>query len=107
MQEIADLFTELEPSVAQSEAPGCFLHSDLHDRNILCGASGGLLVLIDWGDAGWGDPGLEFAAAPLDALHSMLKGYGARERLGRQWKARLVWDQFMQALERARAAISC
>lgn len=88
VREVAELFRELEPSAAQR-------------RNILCGANGGLLALIDWGDAGWGDPVLEFAAVPLDALDAVLEGYGARERLGRQWEARLVWDQLMQALERA------
>lgn len=101
-REITGLFAELEPLVAGAEAEDCFLHNDLHDRNLLCGKDGGLLALIDWGDAGWGDPVLDFAAVPLEALRAVLEGYGEKERLGRAVGARLVWDQLLRALERAR-----
>jgi aminoglycoside phosphotransferase (APT) family kinase protein len=29
--------------------------------NLMCARDGILLALIDWGDAGWGDPALELA----------------------------------------------
>ncbi|BDC48322.1 hypothetical protein F183_A06380 [Bryobacterales bacterium F-183] len=99
--EIEGLFEELRPYVDDTSVPPCFVHNDLHDRNIMCGPTGGLLALIDWGDAGWGDPALDFAAIPLDAVPAVLEGYGDRKRLGDNLNARLVWDHLVVSLENA------
>jgi aminoglycoside phosphotransferase (APT) family kinase protein len=96
---IERLIADLQPHITQSEPAPCFLHNDLHDRNLMCGASGGLLALIDWGDAGWGDPVLDFAPIPGAALPFVLKGYGPTARLGPNYEARIRWDQLAHALE--------
>lgn len=51
-----------------------FLHGDAHARNVLA-RDGRLAALIDWGDAGWGDPALDFEPMPLRFLRSALEGY--------------------------------
>jgi aminoglycoside phosphotransferase (APT) family kinase protein len=63
----------------------------------------GLRAIIDWGDAGWGDPALDFAAVPLDQMSSALAGYGPenRRRLGNAPEARFIWDRLYNAIEDA------
>jgi aminoglycoside phosphotransferase (APT) family kinase protein len=101
VREIERLIVELTPFVSRRSAPDCFVHNDLHEWNLLCGSEGGLLAAIDWGDAGWGDPTLDFAAVPLECLAAALEGYGRRELLGEQPEARFVWDRLHNALEDA------
>lgn len=102
VREIERLLSELSPLVSRdSGGPDCFLHNDLHERNIMCGAQGGLLAVIDWGDAGWGDPALDFAAVPLDFLAAALEGYDNAENLGEYAEARIVWDHIHNTLEEA------
>jgi aminoglycoside phosphotransferase (APT) family kinase protein len=96
---IERLIADLQPYITLPEPSPCFLHNDLHDRNLMCGASGGLLALIDWGDAGWGDPVLDFAPIPPAALPFVLEGYGPTARLGPNYEARIRWDQLAHALE--------
>jgi aminoglycoside phosphotransferase (APT) family kinase protein len=67
----------------------------------MCGRQGGLRALIDWGDAGWGDPTLDFAAVPLDSISAALEGYDQTERLGGYPEARIIWDHLHNALEDA------
>src|SRR5579885_733322 len=61
---------------------------------------GKLLALIDWGDAGWGDPTLEFAAIPFDAVCVALDGCNTTGRLGDDASARVVWDHLQNALDK-------
>src|SRR5262249_26164075 len=76
VREIERLISELSSFVCSSGGSHCFLHNDLHEWNIMCTLEGKLLGLIDWGDAGWGDPTLDFAAIRLDAVSLALEGYG-------------------------------
>lgn len=101
-EEIAQLICELAPHVAAS-ADVRFLHNDIHDMNLMCSPAGELLAVIDWGDAGWGDPTLDFAAIPLDAIPYALEGYEleAPGALGAFPEARLIWDKLQRALEAA------
>jgi len=46
-----------------------------------------LTAIIDWGDAAWGDPAIEFASMPLVALREMFEGY---EEAGGQVDRHLV-----------------
>ena len=55
-------------------APRGFLHDDLHDANLLV-YEGRLAAVIDWGDAGWGDPALDFVHVPAAGLGAALEGY--------------------------------
>jgi aminoglycoside phosphotransferase (APT) family kinase protein len=61
-REIALLFRDLSPYISRTNSD-CFVHNDLHGMNIMCSRTGDLRAIIDWGDAGWGDPALDFAAA--------------------------------------------
>lgn len=102
VREIEHLLCELSPFVSgRGSGLGCFVHNDLHQWNIMCGTQGGLLALIDWGDAGWGDPALDFAAVPLDFISDALEGYDHTERLGEYAEARIVWDHLHNALDDA------
>lgn len=101
IREIEGLLTLLASYVDRGGAALCFLHNDVHECNIMCGPRGGLRAVIDWGDAGWGDPTLDFAAIPLDSVAAVLTGYGPMERLGESPEARIVWDHLQNALDEA------
>src|SRR5262245_11090733 len=78
-----------------------FVHNDVHPMNVMCSTTGALLAIIDWGDAGWGDPTLDFAAIPLEAMSSALEGYEAEAPglLGRFPQARFAWDKLCEAMD--------
>jgi aminoglycoside phosphotransferase (APT) family kinase protein len=78
-----------------------FLHNDVHAMNLMCARDASLLAIIDWGDAGWGDPVLEFAQVPLAAVPFVLEGYRdvAPALLGERPEARILWDQLTSMLE--------
>ena len=99
VREIEHLISDLSPFVLSDGGSNCFLHNDLHDWNIMCTLEGKLLALIDWGDAGWGDPTLDFAGIPLGAVCVALEGYGSTERLGDCAEARITWDHLQKALD--------
>lgn len=100
-KEISLLIHKLQAAVRE-EAKRCFLHSDISAMNIMCTRSDKLLALIDWGDAGWGDPTFEFARIPLLAIPYVLEGYRevAPDLLdGTTLKERIIWDKLDYALE--------
>lgn len=101
MREIGLLICDLSPHVSRTY-PRLFVHNDLHEMNIMCQA-GQLRALLDWGDAGWGDPTLDFAAIPLDQISSARVGYGASHwtRLGDVPEARFIWDRLHSAMKHA------
>jgi len=76
-----------------------FLHNDVHAMNIMCARDGTLLALIDWGDAGWGDPALELAQVPLGAVPFVLQGYESEAALDNTAQARILWDKLCEAVE--------
>lgn len=53
-----------------------FLHNDLHAKNLLV-HEGRLAALIDWGDAGWGDPALDFEPMPIERVPEAVAAYRA------------------------------
>ena len=58
-------------------SPGrIFVHGDTNGGNVLCHREGGLMALIDWGDAGWADPAVDFYMVPPEGLEAALRGYG-------------------------------
>ncbi len=95
----AALIEEMDPFV-RTQAADCFLHNDLQPMNIMCTAQGELLAVIDWGDAGWGDPTRDFAAVPLEAMPFVLEGYtpDAAALLGSAPQARMMWDKLRAAM---------
>lgn len=52
-----------------------FTHMDLHAENVLV-ADHQLSAILDWGDAGWGDPAADFRYLPARFLPEALAGYG-------------------------------
>ena len=97
--EIERWIEALHPTILVT-AKRCFLHNDVHEMNLMCSRAGSLLSIIDWGDAGWGDPALEFAQIPLAAVPSMMAGYesDAPGLLGGLPEARIIWDKLDYAL---------
>ncbi|MCP4362252.1 MAG: aminoglycoside phosphotransferase family protein [Chloroflexi bacterium] len=93
-KEISMLIAELNPAILE-ESKICFLHSDVKDMNIMCTRDDELLALIDWGDAGWGDPTFDFRQIPLLAIPSVLDGYRevVTDLLGETFKQRIIWDK--------------
>ncbi|MDX6260642.1 MAG: hypothetical protein QOH84_2330 [Kribbellaceae bacterium] len=59
------------------------LHGDLAQQNLIT-HDGRLRAIIDWGDAAWGPPGMEFAKLTLEQVAATLPGYrGAGGATGR------------------------
>ncbi|MBZ9712619.1 phosphotransferase family protein [Deinococcus multiflagellatus] len=52
-----------------------FLHNDLHPGNLMVTGGGALTALIDWGDAGWGDPVLDLTYGGPLAAPDLRRGY--------------------------------
>lgn len=77
--------------------PGfAFCHQDLHPENIL--AEGGLLTaILDWGDAGWGDPACDLRFIPARHMKAAWEAYGADLDLKRRTCLHLI-DQFLYSL---------
>ena len=103
---MASLISELEAEVDRP-TPTRFVHDDIHSMNIMCTRDGELLALIDWGDAGWGDPTLDFVAIPLASIPDARAGYEAElpGGLGPFPEAHFVWDKLhyaMRALAKGR-----
>jgi aminoglycoside phosphotransferase (APT) family kinase protein len=78
-----------------------FIHDDVSPMNIMCTTAGELLAIIDWGDAGWGDPSLDFAAMPLAAVPAALAGHEeeAPGMLGAHPEARVAWHKLIDAVD--------
>lgn len=89
----------LEPAFA-FEKPEVFCHWDLHELNVLVDHAGDPW-LIDWGDAGYGDPAEEFGVFPLAGIPSMLEGYLREREVDEGFAGRLLWAQLCLALRRA------
>jgi aminoglycoside phosphotransferase (APT) family kinase protein len=98
---VEDWLLRLEPLLGGAPPPR-FVHDDLHDMNLMCRADGSLAALIDWGDAGWGDPALDFGAIPIHAMPAALEAYErvAPETLGEAVEARILWARLEGALGR-------
>ncbi|MFC2079393.1 phosphotransferase family protein [Candidatus Bipolaricaulota bacterium] len=105
---ISKLIDELHAAVLE-EADTCFLHSDVHAMNIMCTRGDDLLALIDWGDAGWGDPTFDLRQIPLLAIPSVLEGYReiAPDLLGATLRERMIWDKLGDAMEQSLEDPSC
>jgi aminoglycoside phosphotransferase (APT) family kinase protein len=102
-RELEAFLDQLAPYVSAVGHERCFVHGDVHEWNVMCTREGGLLALTDWGDAGWGDPVLDFVAVPLDMMSAAFDGYGAnnRTRLGAIPEARIIWAKVHDAMDAA------
>jgi hygromycin-B 7''-O-kinase len=79
----------------ETGTPLALLHGDVAPQNILVDAARlEYRALLDWGDAAWADPAMEFAKLPLFELTDLLAGY--RSELpdpgqDGEWEARALW----------------
>jgi len=91
------LLDRLTPALG-AEAPRRFLHGDLLPMNILVAAGGAFAAVIDWGDAGWGDPALDFWGIPPEHTDEVIRGYGEVAELDEATVDRARAEQLCRAL---------
>lgn len=96
----------LAPAVLAPVTPR-FLHDDLTASNVMVTAGAhDFLAMIDWGDAGWGDPALELRWMPLRAIPIAMEGYRELAVFENDdtVEARVLWDHIVLALDQLKAA---
>jgi aminoglycoside phosphotransferase (APT) family kinase protein len=95
------VFNRLHPAVQEATGFRRFLHDDAHPGNVMVD-NGGFAALLDWGDAGWGDPTMEFVYIPSRAVPTALEGYRSVMPLDGDdtAEARILWDHLARALSR-------
>lgn len=82
------------------------VHGDIAPQNLLVSPNGAeLRGIVDWGDAMWAEPAVEFAKMPLVSVPAMLDGYrevgGDEQDFGlAELEARVLWYHLMWALAR-------
>lgn len=83
-----------------ADPPRALVHGDIAPQNLL-EAGGRLTGIVDWGDAAWADPAIDFAKMPLTEIPAMLEGYtGPWGYHGDGWAARILWYHVSWALGR-------
>jgi hygromycin-B 7''-O-kinase len=78
-------FDHLNDLIPDNQPP-VLLHGDLAQQNLMAD-NNHLQALIDWGDAAWGPPGMEFAKLRLEHVVAVLRGYPQQEGL----EASILW----------------
>ena len=78
-EKIEEFLDQLAPHVSAVGHERCFVHNDVHEMNVMCTRAGDLLAIIDWGDAGWGDPVLDFVAVPLEMMSAVVRWIRRRQ----------------------------
>jgi aminoglycoside phosphotransferase (APT) family kinase protein len=83
------------------------VHGDAAPTNIVpASGAASRAMLVDWGDAAWADPAVDFAKVPLRAVPYVLEGYlaetGVRVRrdVVHAWAARALWYHLSWAVHR-------
>jgi aminoglycoside phosphotransferase (APT) family kinase protein len=82
------------------------VHGDIAPQNLLVSSEAAALTgIVDWGDAQWADPAIEFAKVPLAGVTAMLDGYRQETDEGfpadgQSWEARVLWFHLTWALGR-------
>lgn len=94
-------FRHLAPLRAPRPAP-VLLHGDLAPQNLVLDAAGRLTAVLDWGDARWCEPAVEFAKVPPPLLPAALAGYREGGAGTSGLAARVLWFQLLWALGRLR-----
>ncbi|MFF4415616.1 phosphotransferase family protein [Streptosporangium sp. NPDC001559] len=98
-------FDRLSPHLP-TNPPMVLVHGDVAPQNLLVSPKTNQLNgIVDWGDAAWADPAVDFAKMPLTGIPAMLDGY--RQQTGQEtstsaptWEARVLWFHLTWALGR-------
>ena len=71
--------------------------------NVMCEADGSVATMIDWGDAGWGEPAFDLADVPPGYLAHAVEGYeaGGGSLPGSGFEGRVLWTKLRRILGRA------
>lgn len=80
-----------------------FIHGDLHEHNLLIDDNQNPW-LIDWGDAGHGDPAVDFAVLPTEHFIPILAAYQKIASPDPTLTARVALHQFLHHLRMAESA---
>jgi aminoglycoside phosphotransferase (APT) family kinase protein len=98
-----DALRRLQPAVPPPDRFRRFLHGDITATNVLV-RDNAFRSLIDWDDAGWGDPAMDFVSLPLRVIDATLAGYRSVAPLDGDDTAeqRILWDKLIGALQRLR-----
>lgn len=96
----------VQPCLHQAAGFRRFLHQDVTLGNVMS-RDDQFAALIDWGDAGWGDPAQEFADLPLPAVDHALAGYRDIMPLDgdETAEARILWDHVSGAMREIRRPV--
>lgn len=92
---------ELLAPVALAPVRRRFLHGDTQATNVMVGAESlEYAAVLDWGNAGWGDPAWDFAGVPLRIVPFMLEGYRAvgSPEDNETIEARILWRHLQLSL---------
>jgi aminoglycoside phosphotransferase (APT) family kinase protein len=100
---VRDVLERLRASVPPPDAYRRFLHGDVTATNVLVRGDT-FHSVIDWDDAGWGDPAMDLVSLPLRVIDAVLIGYRSVAPLDGDDTAeeRILWDKFVGALQRLR-----
>lgn len=79
-----------------------FVHQDLHAENVMVGPDE-MPHVLDWGDAGLGDPAVDFRFVPAQFLDYALTGYGTGDPSLRARALLHQWDQHFYARDNLRS----
>jgi aminoglycoside phosphotransferase (APT) family kinase protein len=91
-------FTRLAERFDDS-GPKVLIHGDVAAHNLLAGPDNELRALIDWGDAAWAPPAMEFAKLPLTQVAKLLPAYAHRSPDSEEaLAAAIVWFHLSWAL---------
>jgi aminoglycoside phosphotransferase (APT) family kinase protein len=73
--------------------------------NVMCRRNSALVALIDWGDAGWGDPAHELGSLAIEAVPHVVAGYEAAGGGLAGSEAMILWDQIGGAVDSVETAV--
>ena len=102
---VRDTLRRLRPSVPPPDTFRRFIHGDITGTNVLV-RDDTFHSIIDWDDAGWGDPAMDLVSLPLRVIDAVLAGYRSVMPLDGDDTAeqRILWDKLIGALARLRLA---
>ena len=101
---LRDLCARLDAVIEEGpKPPVSFIHGDVKPDNVMVDVSG-LVHLIDWGDAGFGDPAYDFQSLPLQSVDVALRGYRSARLEDPTLEARILRRIISRSLANMRRA---
>jgi aminoglycoside phosphotransferase (APT) family kinase protein len=100
---VRDALQRLQPAVPPPDTYRRFIHGDITATNVLV-RDDNFHSIIDWDDAGWGDPAMDIVSLPLRVIDAVLAGYRTVMPLDGDdtVEQRILWDKLIGVLQRLR-----